>query len=173
MARTANNLRSWLGLAENILMNHHLASQTLSAWDSDVRRITPRLALNALCWELVGGRERNGLVVDLSAEGAKLQRPFLGGATPREVQLEFEVPGIDEVMWARADACYDQVVAAPVGSVAGGPLGLMRRTGFRIIAAAQRDLRLIRDYVHELRRAQWVVEQEAQQLLQASYYMRG
>lgn len=154
-------------------MNHHLGPQTLSDWDSDVRRIAPRLELSALCWELVGGRERNGIVVDLSSEGAKLERPFLGGATPREVQLEFEVPGIDEVMWARADACYDQVVAAPVDSAAGGPLGLMRRTGFRIVAAAQRDLRLIRDYVYELRRAQWIVEQEARQSLMASCYMRG
>lgn len=148
-------------------------SPTLATWNNDVRRVTPRLELAALCWELVGGRERNGVVVDLSSEGARLERPFLGGATPHTVQLEFEVPGIDEIMWARADACFDQVIAAPVDSPAGGPLGLIRRTGFRIVAAAQRDLRLIRDYVYELRRAQWLVEQEALDAVLASCAIRN
>jgi hypothetical protein len=150
-----------------------MTNRSQSSWTHDIRRVTPRLELEALCWELVGGRERNGAMVDLSTEGVKIERPFLGGSTPRDVQLEFEVPGIDEIMWARADACYDQVVPAPINSAAGGPLGLIRRTGFRIVAAANRDLRLIRDYIHELRRSQWIEEQEVRESLMASCYMRG
>ena len=72
-------------------------------------------------------------------------------ATAKEVQLEIEVPGIDEVMWARGDVCFDILV--PSATAAGGPLGLIRRTGYRIAAAAQRDLRMLRDVVVETYRA--------------------
>jgi hypothetical protein len=133
---------------------HYFMKQSAITWEHDVRRVTPRLSLSAFCWELVGGTERNGIVTDLSVEGARLERPYLGGLTPASVQFELEVPGIDEVIWARADACFDQVIAAPLGSAAGGPLGLIRRTGFRIVAAASRDLRLIRDYIHATKEAQ-------------------
>jgi hypothetical protein len=41
------------------------------------------------------------------------------------------------------------------------------------VAAAQRDLRLIRDYVYELRRAQWLAEQEALDAVLTSCAMRN
>ncbi|MEZ4364280.1 MAG: hypothetical protein R3B48_29165 [Kofleriaceae bacterium] len=105
-----------------------------------------------LCWEVVEGKERPGLVVDLSWEGVRLERPFVGGVTPAEVQLELDVPGIDEVIWAKAGACFDEVVAAPVDSISGGPMGLVRRTGFRLLAAASQDLKMLREYLVERRR---------------------
>ena len=55
------------------------------------------------------------------------------------------MPEIDEVMWARGDVVFDQLVPDPVH---GGPFGLLRRTGYRIALAAARDLRLLRDYVY-------------------------
>jgi hypothetical protein len=113
----------------------------------------PRAVVGGLCWEVVEGKERPGLVVDLSWEGVRLERPFLGGVTPSEVQLELDVPGIDEVIWAKAGACFDEVVAAPRHSPRGGPLGLVRRTGFRLLVAAAQDLRLLREYLVEQRRA--------------------
>lgn len=106
----------------------------------------------AQCWEVGGGLERRAGVVDLSWEGVRLERPFLGGTTPAHVQLEIDVAGIDEVIWAKAGSCFDEVVPAPAGSSLGGPLGLVRRTGFRLLAAASRDLRMLRDYLFELRR---------------------
>lgn len=118
------------------------------------RRTAPRSALTALCWEVSAGKERTGLVVDLSWQGVRLERPFIGGATAAEVQLEITVAGIDEVIWARAGSCFDQVVAAPGHSAAGGPLGLVRRTGYRLLAAAARDLRLLREFLIERRRAE-------------------
>jgi hypothetical protein len=116
------------------------------------RRTVPRTAVTAGCWEVIGGMERRAGVVDLSWEGVRLERPFLGGTTPGNVQLEIDVAGLDEVIWAKAGACFDEVVAAPVGSRLGGPLGLVRRTGFRLLAAAGRDLRMLRDYLFEQRR---------------------
>ena len=105
--------------------------------------------MEALCWEIVGERETSALVVDLSTEGARLERPFMGGRIVREVPLQLEVPGIDEVMWARGDVVFDQLV--PVKD--SGPFGLLRRTGYHIAIAAARDLRLLRDYIWEMHRA--------------------
>src|SRR5687768_3153544 len=101
------------------------------------RRESPRIEVEAMCWEMAEGKEMSGLALDLSSGGLRIERPYVGGATRREVQLEIEVPGIDEVMWARGDVCFDVLV--PDRSAAGGPLGLVRRTGYRIARAAQRD----------------------------------
>jgi hypothetical protein len=117
----------------------------------DFRRESPRIDVEALCWELVDGRETSGLAVDLSSSGLRLERPYTGGPTRREVPLQIEVPGIDEIMWARADACFDTLV--PSSSAAGGALGLIRRTGYRIAIAAARDLRMLAEFVVETDRA--------------------
>ncbi|MBC7978044.1 MAG: PilZ domain-containing protein, partial [Myxococcales bacterium] len=92
------------------------------------RRASPRIGIAAVCWELVDGREISGLAVDLSSIGLRIERPYTGGPTRREVPLQLEVPGIDEVMWAKGDACFDVLVAQT--GAAGGPLGLVRLTGY-------------------------------------------
>ena len=112
----------------------------------DPRRASPRIGVEALCWELIGDREFSSLIVDLSTDGARVERPYVGGRIEREVPLQIEVPGIDEVMWAKADVVFDQLVP----DAKAGPFQLMRRTGYRIALAAARDLRLIRDYVYSL-----------------------
>jgi hypothetical protein len=132
-----------------------------------------------MCWEIVGGREQSSIVVDLSAEGARLERPYMPrskwdvdldlgpagksvyvGPPPesRIVPLQIEVPGIDEVMWARGDVVFDELVQAKTN---GGPFGLMRRTGLHISLAATRDLRLLRDYVYEMHHQRRVANDEA------------
>jgi hypothetical protein len=104
------------------------------------RRTMPRIGVEALCTEIVhGGRERHAIVANVSAEGLRLVRPFFSGPTLRTVQLEFELPGIDEIMWAKGHVCFDQIRR--------GPGGLVRTTGIQLAAAAARDLRLVRDYV--------------------------
>ena len=133
----------------------------------DPRRTSPRIEVEALCWEIVDDREVSSLVVDLSGDGARLERPFVGGRIGREVPLQLEVPGIDEVMWARGDVVFDQLVPAP--GRRGGPFGLLRRTGIRIAGAAARDLRLLRDYVHEVARRR----ADDDPMLVASCYLRG
>ena len=139
----------------------------------DPRRTSPRIDVEALCWEIVGDREVSSLVVDLSSDGARLERPYVGGRIEREVPIQLEVPGIDEVMWARGDVVFDQLVPAPAAT--GGPFGLLRRTGLRIVVAASRDLRLIRDYVMEMARLRDAVELdlEPEPAMLASCYLRG
>jgi hypothetical protein len=117
----------------------------------DLRRVSPRIDVEALCWEVVGDRESSALLVDVSTEGARVERPFIGGRIETEVPLQIEVPGIDEVMWAKGDVVFDKLVQARNGT--GGPFGLIRRTGFHITIAAARDLRLLRDYVYEMHHA--------------------
>lgn len=126
------------------------------AW-MDARRIDPRIDVETFCSELLAHEERPALVVDLSALGARIERPYLGGPTPREIDLELEVPEIDEVIWARGEVCFDVVTQAPAGT-RGGPLGLLRTTGLRLVRAATRDLKMLRDCVFELRRARWLTE---------------
>jgi len=93
------------------------------------------------------------------------------------VPLQIEVPGIDEIMWARADACYDTLV--PSRTPAGGPLGLIRRTGYRIAAAAARDLRRLEEFVIETARARRAAMRACNagtddiDLALASCYLRG
>src|SRR5437867_5341037 len=103
----------------------------------DLRRISPRIDVEAMCWE--GEREIRALIVDVSTQGVRLERPYLGDRIAYEAPLQFEVPGIDEVMWAKGDVVFDRLVPVRVN---GGPFGLIRRTGYRIATAASRDLRL-------------------------------
>ena len=112
----------------------------------DPRRASPRIGIEALCWELIGDRELSSLIVDLSPDGARLERPYIPGRIEREVPLQLEVPGIDEVMWAKADVVFDQLVP----DKSAGPFQLLRRTGYRLALAAARDFRLLRDYVYSL-----------------------
>jgi hypothetical protein len=134
----------------------------------DPRRLHPRIDLEALCWEVVGEHESSALVVDLSLDGARLERPFLGGRIEREVPLQIEVPGLDEVMWARGDVVFDRLV--PDSTPAGGPFGLLRRTGYRLALVAARERRWLRDYLFEMNRALRAAEPE---LVLASCYARG
>ena len=111
----------------------------------DGRRNGVRVGTEALCNELVDGRDRFGLVVDVSETGLRFERPFTGGRTERIVQLEIELPGIDEIIWAKGEVCFDRVRP--------GVAGLLRTSGVRLAAACARDLRLLRDYVMGVQRA--------------------
>lgn len=121
---------------------------------------------------MVGGHERSSLIVDLSSDGARLERPYVGGQIQREVALQLEVPGIDEVMWAKGEVCFDHLVQAK--GPAGGVMGLVRRTGYRIAVAATRDLKMLRELVFDTdaMHRHRAVEQD-DMLVWASCYARG
>jgi hypothetical protein len=128
----------------------------LVAW----RRLTPRVSVEALSRELTDdGHDRYGCVMDLSPTGLRIERPFSAGLQPRMIQLEFEVPEVDEVVWALGEVCFDWV-----RQVRGheGPPRLLRSTGIRFAAAADRDLRLLREFVFDKSRAEErLLEQQA------------
>ena len=112
------------------------------------QRIGSRIAVEKLASEVVNDKEQLGIVVDLSSTGLKLERRFFGRRESRIVQLEFELPEVDEIVWAKGEVCFDRLKPAPAGPV--------RSTGIRLVAAAGRHLRMLRDWVmaaDEARRA--------------------
>lgn len=138
--------------------------------NQDIRRRSPRIGVEAMCWELLEGHEVGALAVDLSSTGLRIERPFVPGMPRGAAPLQLEVPGIDEIMWARGEPCFDELIARP--GPAGGTLGLVRRTGYRLVAAAARDLRMLADYVFETHRQQRR-DDEAFDFRFASCYMRN
>jgi hypothetical protein len=95
---------------------------------------------------MVDGKEAIALAVNLSPNGLRVERPYTGGRTLRGVPLQLEVPEIDEVIWAKGEPTFDHVVMVKNE--------LVRRTGYRIVAAATRDLRMLRELVFDSHRAQ-------------------
>src|SRR4051812_32543137 len=108
------------------------------------RRLKPRLNVETFCTEIVDNEERHGTVLDVSEEGLRLTRPFRPGPTPKMIQLEVELPGLDEIIWAKGHVRFDRLKAGKRGE-------LLRTTGIYLAAAAARDMRLLRDVVHELK----------------------
>ena len=77
--------------------------------------------------------------------GLRLERPFDPKTTRRVVQLEIELPGVDEIVWASAAVTHAQLT--PMGGrTADGQPRFWCRAGLRIADVAGRERRLLRDY---------------------------
>ncbi len=103
-----------------------------------------------------------------------MQRP-LGGPRRRALQLEFEIPGVDELMWAKGVICFDQLWCVEPASM-GDMSGLLRTSGIEIVAAAERHKRLLREYVNDT----WLTMQanddhvsDTEWMYRASCFRRG
>ena len=131
---------------------------------SDPRRLGPRIPMDALCTELHGGALRHALVVDLSEDGLRIERPFGGPRTP-QLQLELEMPGVDEIGWAAAEVCFDEVRRAGAS--------IVRTSGLRLVSAALRHRRILREYVHDTWRELRRESDIGAYLIDASCYLRG
>jgi len=83
----------------------------------------------------------------MSTEGLRIQRP-LGGSRSRTLQLEFEIPEFDEIVWATGVVCFDQVWRLPP-TPDGGLSGVIRTSGIKLLHAAERHKRMLREYVME------------------------
>jgi hypothetical protein len=117
-------------------------------------RTNPRIPTETLCTEVVDDREQYSMIVELSEAGLRLQRPLQGRMESRIVQLEFELPEADEVVWAKGVVCFDQLWRVPMPGQA-PQARVLRTSGVRVVAAATRHLRMLRDYVRaaaEMRR---------------------
>ena len=85
---------------------------------------------------------RHASLRNLSTMGMRLERPFDPKAKRRVVQLEIELPGVDEILWASASVTH-----AYLTPMRGG--GFWCRAGLRIADASRRERRLLHDYVIE------------------------
>jgi len=81
-----------------------------------------------------------------------------------------EIPGVDEVLWARGEICFDEVWRTRDPRVQGG---ITRTSGVRLVAAANRHLRILREFVRD----SWMVTRPDadfdSNLMGAACYMRG
>lgn len=106
------------------------------------RRQAPRIpAPGAFCTEIADGHERYAIISDVSPIGLRLHRPSWGPQA-RTVQLEFDLPGVDEMIWARGVVCFNKVWRASEGKV-------LQTTGIELRGVAGRHMRLLRDYAFE------------------------
>lgn len=119
---------------------------------NDPRRLGHRITVDGLCGVVTHHDLVPAAMVDLSSMGLRVERPFDPSAASRTVQLEIEVPGLDEIIWARGHVTFAHL--SPMGGRhADGQPRLWCRAGIQIDAAAGRDLRMLREYVIETRRA--------------------
>lgn len=81
------------------------------------------------------------MVSDVSPNGLRLHRPSLGPQS-RAIQVEFDLPGVDELIWAKGVVCFNRVWRAAGGRV-------LHTTGIEIVRAAGRHLRLLREYAFD------------------------
>lgn len=88
---------------------------------------------------------RHAIITDLSSGGICMFRP-LGGRPARTIPVEFEIPEVDEVLWALGEVCFDEIKPAPPGCSI-GIAGMVRSTGLRLVNAAERHKRILREYV--------------------------
>jgi hypothetical protein len=134
------------------------------------RRDDGRISLETFYTEYVSDRPYRGMITNVSHNGLRVQRLLRPGARmSRVVQLEFELPGTQEVIWAKGEACFDELEIASFGPTGTGPSATLHSSGIRVVACADKHARLMRDYVIEKRRDnQRQFFQEAAEMLRNS-----
>jgi hypothetical protein len=91
-------------------------------------------------------------LADLSTLGLRVERVYDPKAARPIVQLEIELPGIDEVIWASAAVTH--AFLTPMGKTADGQPRFWCKAGLRIADATRAERTMLRDYVVETIRAQ-------------------
>jgi hypothetical protein len=118
----------------------------------DPRRRTPRIVVEGFCGVVSNDEVRHATIRDLSATGLALERPFDPATARPVVQLELELPGLDEVLWASGVVTF--AFLSPMrGRTADGQPRFWCRAGLRLAGIARHEQRLLRDYVHDTREA--------------------
>ena len=126
------------------------------------RRTDARVSVSTIYSEYVQERQQLGVIVDVSDTGLRVQRPLRrSGAPNRIVQLEFELPGTGELIWAKGETCFDALWRASVPQGAMLPAPVLRTSGIRFVDAASKHLRLVRDFVEEVARTRRRLRLEA------------
>jgi len=116
----------------------------------DARRRAPRISVDGLCGVVSNDDLHPASMSNLSTLGLRLERPFDPKTARRVeiVQLEIELPGIDEILWASAAVTHAYLTPMP-GRTADGQPRFWCRAGLRIANASTRERTLLRDYVIE------------------------
>lgn len=114
----------------------------------DPRRLAPRITVDGLCGVVANDELRHASMMDLSMTGVRLERPFDPKTARKIVQLEIDLPGVDEVIWARGVVTFASLT--PLGGTT--PDGQPRfwcRAGLRLEDVCRRERRMLLEYVVE------------------------
>ena len=85
-------------------------------------------------------------MTNLSTLGLRLEGPYRHENATRIIQLEIELPGVDEVVWTSAEVT--RAVLTPMrGTHADGKPRFWCRAGLTIRDASRSERRLLQDYV--------------------------
>jgi hypothetical protein len=105
---------------------------------SSDRRRTPRVRLEMLFTQYIRDQPFRSLAMNVSESGLSARR-LVEPVTHRAevVGLEFELPGTNEVIWAKAAFQFEQADRD------------FHHAGIRFLAMASRHERLVRDFVRE------------------------
>ncbi len=113
----------------------------------DARRRAPRITVEGFCGVVSDDDLTHASLSNLSTLGLRLERPFDPKTARPVVQLEIELPQLDEVIWASAVVTRAQL--SPRGRHADGTPKFWCRAGLQIRDASRRERRMLRDYVVE------------------------
>ena len=104
--------------------------------------------VDGLCGVVSNDDLRHASMMDLSMTGVRLERPFDPKAAKPVVQLEIDLPGLDEVVWARGVVTF--AVLTPMGGrTLDGQPRFWCRAGLRLEDVCRRERRMLLDYVVE------------------------
>lgn len=121
----------------------------------DVRRRAPRITVDGLCGVVTNDDQlRPASMSNLSTLGLRVERPFDPKTARPVVQLEIELPGIDEVLWASAAVTHAYLTPMP-GRTPDGQPKFWCRAGLRITDVSRSEKRLLLDYVFDQLRARF------------------
>jgi len=106
------------------------------------RRLGYRVPLEMFLTEYAAERPHRCLSVNASESGLYVHKLIQPIRRPNQVVgLEFELPGTNEIIWARGDVCYDTLD------------DYFHGTGIRLTGIPRKHARLLHDYLFEARRA--------------------
>ena len=115
----------------------------------DPRRLAPRITVDGLCGVVANDDAlRHASMMDLSMNGVRLERPFDPKNARKVVQLEIDLPGIDEVVWARGVVTFASLTPMGGRTLDGQPR-FWCRAGLRLEDVCRRERRMLLDYVVE------------------------
>lgn len=112
----------------------------------DVRRRAPRISVDAFCGVAVANDLHHASLSNLSTLGFQVERPFDPATARPIVQLEIELPGVDEIV--RVSAKVTRAFLTPMpGRTADNQPRFWCRAGLVLGDTSRRDQVMLRDYV--------------------------
>jgi hypothetical protein len=121
----------------------------------DARRRAPRISVAGFCGVAVNNNLHHASMTNLSTLGLRLEGPYRHDPdATRIIQLEIELPGVDEVVWTSAE--ITRAVVTPMRTTDGKPK-FWCRAGLTIRDTSRSERRLLQDYVIDSLRAKEIL----------------